>query len=99
MKFNKDTIEAAVERMTKDPFWRDLYENAPDGAKRRLRVAFWGNVHLREREDLDAYRAERERIEGEMTLEDTPFRAPSLTGESSQAIISCLKLCPLPRFS
>ena len=75
MKFNKETIEAAVERMTKDPFWRDLYENAPDGAKRRLRVAFWGNVHLREREDLDAYRAERERIEGEMTLEDARYLA------------------------
>ena len=75
MKFNKETIKAAVERMTKDPFWRDLYENAPDGAKRRLRVAFWGNVHLREREDLDAYRAERERIEGEMTLEDARYLA------------------------
>ena len=76
MKFNEKTIEEATSKMCEDPFWADLYENAPEGAKKRLRVAFWGNAHMREREDLDAYRVERERIEREeMTYEDAMYLA------------------------
>ena len=76
MKFNDKTIEATTRKMCEDSFWSEVYENAPEGAKKRLRVAFWGNAHMREREDLDAYRIERERIEREeMTYEDALYLA------------------------
>ena len=42
MKFNEKAIEEATSKMCEDPFWEDLYENAPEVAKKCLRVAFWG---------------------------------------------------------
>ncbi|MBR4260025.1 MAG: sel1 repeat family protein [Kiritimatiellae bacterium] len=76
MKFTEESMESVTREMCEDEFWRRVYENAPEGAKRRLRVAFWGNRYLREGEDLDAYRACREEIERSgMTREDAHYLA------------------------
>ena len=49
MKFNEKTIEATTRKMCEDSFWSEVYENAPEGAKNRLRVAFWGISTCRRR--------------------------------------------------
>jgi len=75
MKFTEELMGKMTERRCRDTFWKDVYENAPEGARRRLRVAFWASYALDEREDLDAYRAYREQVEREMTYEDAVYLA------------------------
>ena len=76
MRFTEEAMEKATAEMCAKDKWKSIYESAPEGAKKRLRVAFWGSEYMREGEDLDAYRAERERLEGEvMTREDAVYLA------------------------
>lgn len=75
MKFNEEMMEMRTRKMCEDPFWAEIYEHAPEGAKKRLRVAFWASRALNEREDLDAYRSYREQLESEMTYEDFAYLA------------------------
>lgn len=75
MKFNEEAMQAAFESFMEDNFWKEMYDNAPEGAKKRLRVAFWGSKYINEREDLDDYREYRERVENEMTLADAEYLA------------------------
>lgn len=75
MKFNEETMNAALASYMNNEFWRSVYEDAPEMAQKRLRVAFWASRHLDEREDLDNYRAYRESVEREMTYEDASYLA------------------------
>jgi len=75
MKYDEETVEKRVREMCENPFWRDMYENAPAGAKRRLRIAFWAAKGLDEKEYLDEYREDRTRTEREMTYEDFAYLA------------------------
>jgi len=76
MRFNEEMMEAKTRQMCEEPFWKQVYDGAPEMAKKRLRVAFWASKGgLDEREDLDAYREFRESVEAEMTLEDVSYLA------------------------
>ncbi len=86
MRFTEEAMEKATAEICADEKWKSIYESAPDGAKKRLRVAFWGSKYMREGEDLDEYRAERERIEREeMTREDAHYLAQRFTAEPGKA--------------
>ena len=54
MRFTEEAMEKATAAICVDAKWKAIYESAPDGAKKRLRVAFWGSEYMREGEDLDA---------------------------------------------
>lgn len=75
MKFNDEMIEKKTqEKLAESSFWREVYENAPDGAKRRLRIAFWASGGgLDEKEDRWVYREAREQTENEMSVEDFAY--------------------------
>ncbi len=76
MKFNEEAMDEATRRYASEGARKDIYENAPEGAKKRLRVAFWGTCFLKENEDLDAYRLRRLEIENhEMSVEDAAYLA------------------------
>lgn len=75
MKFNDENLKRCTEQFCKNPFWRTIYENATDGAKRRLEIAFWGSTAIRENEDMDTYRLRREQAEDEMTYEEIAYLA------------------------
>ena len=75
MKFNEETMKSATEEFLKNDFWLEIYEKAPEGAKKRLRIAFWGSRNLDAKEDLDQYRECRERTEDEMSYEDAAYLA------------------------
>lgn len=76
MKFNEEAIEEATRRCIEDEPWKTVYAEAPEGAKKRLRVAFWANCFRKEEEDLDAYRIRRTEVERkEMTVEDAAYLA------------------------
>lgn len=48
MKFTEEAIEEATRSYVDGGMWKEIYENAPEGAKKRLRVAFWASRHLDE---------------------------------------------------
>lgn len=75
MKFSEKTMDEALATLREDAFWDAMYREAPEGAKKRLRVAAWYNCQNGEGEDLDAYRAYRRKIEEEMTVEDFQYLA------------------------
>lgn len=75
MKFNEETMKQALADYSNNEFWMDVYNNAPERAKKRLRVAFWASLHMNEKEDLDAYREYREGVEREMEYEDALYLA------------------------
>lgn len=75
MKFNKEAIEKAKGIMFENPFWHEMYIDAPKRAKERLEIAFWASQYLDEREDVDAYREARESVERSMTIDDAQFLA------------------------
>jgi len=84
MKFNDETIAKAVERRCGSKFWKKVYDGAPEGAKKRLQIAFWASNFLDEKEDLDAYRERREEIEcNEMTVEDARYLAENFPADTA----------------
>ncbi len=99
MKFNEENMQVETDSYMKDEFWRDIYENASETAKKRLRVAFWASRHLDEKEDLDKYREYREQVESEMTYDDAAYlaeRFPTGAGKDHYAKLrDRLELMPL----
>ena len=84
MKFNDQTVETATANILRHENWKTIYENAPEGAKARLRVAFWFATYGDEKEDLDDYRAYRQLVEKRMSYEDAAYLAehfPSQAGK------------------
>lgn len=76
MKFTEEAMETATRQYTKNEPWKSMYAQAPAGAKKRLRVAFWASSYLDEEEDLDAYRCRRLEIEQkEMSPQDAAYLA------------------------
>lgn len=84
MKFNEAAMDEALKRFMDTDLWRNIYKGAPELARKRLRVAFWASSYLKEKEDLDLYRAYREQVEREMSFEDADYlarRFPVKTGK------------------
>jgi hypothetical protein len=77
--FDSGEIESAKAVYLKNPHWKNVYANAPSGAKRRLEVAFWFS-QTRDKwpgdkagEILSAYRAWRNDIETAMTCGELEY--------------------------
>ena len=72
--FDDGQVEAAKAVFLANPGWKQVYDDAPPGAKRRLEVSFWFSENQSVREDcpdmLAAYREWREDVERSMTEED-----------------------------
>lgn len=74
--FGQERLEAALDAFLKRPGWKDIYDNAPEGAKRRLEVSFlftvehdsWDRPEL-----LDQHREWRKATEAAMTQEDLEY--------------------------
>ena len=72
--FDDGQVEAAKAVFLANPGWKQVYDDAPPGAKRRLEVSFWFSENLSGRKDCPdmfaAYREWREDVERAMTEED-----------------------------
>jgi len=97
MKFTEEMMDERVRVMCEDDFWGPIYRNAPDGAKRRLRVAFWASKGLDEKEDLDEYRCYREEVESTMTYEDAEYLAKNFPEGAGKT--HYLEMCERLRFA
>ena len=71
--FDDGQVEAAKAVFLANPGWKQVYDDAPPGAKRRLEVSFWFSENQSRRDCPDmlaAYREWREDVERSMTEED-----------------------------
>lgn len=84
MKFNEETMAEITKKFVSGGFWKDFYGEAPEGAKKRMRVAFWASTYLGEKEDIDLYREYREKVESEMTFEDAAYLARGFPTENGK---------------
>lgn len=85
MKFTEENINAMVASFCKNPKWKKLYDDAPEKARARLRIAFWaGGGGLDEKEDLDLYRQAREEAERELSFEDAQYLAANFPEGSAK---------------
>ena len=71
-------IESAKAVFLANPGWKNAYDNAPEGAKKRLEVAFWfSQIGIKQAASdtgvLENYRAWRNVIESDMTVADIEY--------------------------
>ena len=75
--FGQEKLEAAKAAYLANPCWKDVYDKAPDGAKRRLEISFLfsaNNESWGDRPDLFCkYREWREDMEAALTQEDLEY--------------------------
>ena len=86
MKVNDKTMADARRVFCRNPFWRKIYDEAPERAKYRLNLSFWYSEYGKSLSDDDreAYRRERSRVERELTYEDASYLATHDSNENAK---------------
>ena len=66
-----ENIAAATREFIASPYWKRIYDNAPEGAKMRLALSFcYSERHGKPDFDLLLYRRLRKGIENSLSLDD-----------------------------
>ena len=75
--FGQERLEAALDAFLKRPGWKDIYDNAPEGARRRLEISFFFTArrsYLEEQPDMFCkYREWRNALEATLTQVDLEY--------------------------
>ena len=80
----REEVEAATAEFLANPKWKHIYDNAPDGAKRRLEVSFWFSLNHKnwtgeqEGEKFAAYRTWRDEVEQRMSGNDLEYMVAAI---------------------
>ena len=76
-EFNEAEMNRATfEMFERSPVWKKLYDGAPELAKERLKVLFWGNKYISEGgAEVDKYREYRIQLEARMSYYDFAYLA------------------------
>ena len=95
---DKKEIETAKAVFLADSTWKDIYDRAPEGAKRRLEISFWFTVNHRKWTGnqagaaMVAYREWRTEVERTMTDEDLEYMISTTDKEAAREhFVSLLK--------
>ena len=95
---DKKEIEAAKAVFLADSTWKEIYDRAPEGAKRRLEISFWFTVNHRKWTGnqggaaMVAYREWRTEVERTMTDEDLEYMISTTDKEAAKEhFVSLLK--------
>ena len=92
--FGQEKLEAAKAAFLANPSWKDVYDKAPDGAKRRLEISFLFSANNKSWGDrlFCMYREWREAMEATLTQEDLEYLVRAIGNpaarEHYQALLS-----------